>query len=96
MEVPIRQMDIEYYYMVQTNDHTSNWYSFQGMPSERPLKIVIMADWGFAGDVYAYPYAMFTKSVASYTLLTCSKNQLKLSLKTLQGEIIYKTTLANE
>ncbi len=50
IEVPLLQTDVEYKYRVSTNNQKSEWLTFQGMPTKKPLKIVVFADWGFAGD----------------------------------------------
>ena len=50
IEVPLLQTDVEYKYMVKTNGHKSDWQTFRGMPTKKPLKIAVIADWGFATD----------------------------------------------
>ncbi len=50
VEVPINQTDVEYRYQVVTANYVSAWNTFKGLPSEGSLKIVVMADWGFAPD----------------------------------------------
>ena len=50
VEVPINQTNVEYRYQVTTTNHTSEWNTFRGLPSKDALKIVVMADWGFASD----------------------------------------------
>ena len=50
VEVPISQNNTEYNYKVITNSYSSEWYSFQGMPSKGPLIIAVIADWGYAVD----------------------------------------------
>ena len=50
IEVPLSQTDVEYTYRVGTNDQKSKWNTFQGMPTKNPLKVAVIADWGFAGD----------------------------------------------
>ncbi len=50
IEVPLPETDVEYKYRVTTNGKSSEWYTFQGMPTKTPLKVAVFADWGFAGD----------------------------------------------
>ena len=50
IEVPLPETDVEYKYKVSTNGKSSEWYTFQGMPTKTPLKVAVFADWGFAGD----------------------------------------------
>ena len=50
IEVPLLQTDVEYTYRVGTNGQKSKWNTFQGMPTKKPLKVAVFADWGFAGD----------------------------------------------
>ena len=50
IEVPLLQTDVEYKYRVRTNGQKSEWHTFQGMPTKKPLKVAVIADWGFAGD----------------------------------------------
>ena len=50
VEVPLLQTDVEYKYRVSTNGQKSEWNTFNGMPTKKPLKVAVIADWGFAGD----------------------------------------------
>ncbi len=49
-----------------------------------------------AGDGYPDKLALFSKSVASYVLLTCTGKDAKASLKTLDGNIIYEILLESK
>jgi hypothetical protein len=50
IEVPLPETDVEYSYRVGTNGNNSGWHTFRGMPTKKPLKVAVFADWGFAGD----------------------------------------------
>ena len=50
IEVPIPFNDVQYHYKIRTSKDTSAWYTFRGIPKKAPLKLVFIADWGYAGD----------------------------------------------
>ena len=48
VEVPLSWKDASYRYRVRSGDYTSDWYSFRGITPTEAVRIVFIADWGFA------------------------------------------------
>ena len=83
VEVPLKQTNVEYKYMVRTNSQKSKWNTFQGMPTKTPLKIAIFANWGFAA--YADISGVLNEKPAF--IATCGDNISSLFEYGKQGNI---------
>jgi hypothetical protein len=50
VEIPLFRRGVEYRYRVRTGKQVSDWHTFRGLPDKDPLKIAVIADWGYAPD----------------------------------------------
>ncbi len=50
VQVPLTWQDDYYRYRVRSGNNKSKWYVFRGITDKKPVRIVVMGDWGFATD----------------------------------------------